>query len=115
MTSTVTATQGETAWEGFAAGRWQEAIDVRDFIQRNYSPYEGDASFLAGPTERVRVKALPDHLPQSIEYSIESLVDFDATIHVRDLTIPEDVTPLQRTISAGRLSWAPFQTERASS
>ena len=44
--------------------------------------------------ESIRVKALPDHLPQSIEYSIESLVDFDATIHVRDLTIPEDVTLL---------------------
>jgi len=40
----------------------------------------------------VRVRALPDHLPQSIEYSIEGLVDFDATIHVRDLVIPGDVT-----------------------
>ena len=49
---------------------------------------------LLHPTEHVRVKALPDHLPQSIEYSIESLVDFDATIHVRHLTIPEDVTLL---------------------
>jgi large subunit ribosomal protein L25 len=49
---------------------------------------------LLHPTERVRVKALPDHLPQSIEYSIESLIDFDATIHVRDLTIPDDVTLL---------------------
>ena len=44
--------------------------------------------------ESVRVKALPDHLPQSIEYSIESLVDFDAAIHVRDLDIPSDVTLL---------------------
>ena len=49
---------------------------------------------LLHPTESVRVKALPDHLPQSIEYRIESLVDFDATIHVRDLTIPDDVTLL---------------------
>ena len=44
--------------------------------------------------ESVRIKALPDHLPQSIEYSIESLIDFDAAIHVRDLTIPSDVTLL---------------------
>ena len=43
---------------------------------------------LLHPTETVRVKALPDHLPQSIEYSVESLADFDATIHVRDLQIP---------------------------
>jgi large subunit ribosomal protein L25 len=49
---------------------------------------------LLHPTESVKVKALPDHLPQSIEYSIESLVDFDATVHVRDLVIPEDVTLL---------------------
>ena len=44
--------------------------------------------------ESVKVKALPDHLPQSIEYSIESLVDFDAAIHVSDLEIPSDVTLL---------------------
>lgn len=40
------------AWEGFAPGAWQEQIDVRDFIQRNYTPYEGDHAFLAGATER---------------------------------------------------------------
>ena len=49
---------------------------------------------LLHPVESVRVRALPDHLPQSIEYSIESLVDFDAAIHVRDLVIPDDVTLL---------------------
>ena len=38
-------------WEGFVPGKWSnDEIDVRDFIQRNYTPYEGDASFLAGPT-----------------------------------------------------------------
>jgi large subunit ribosomal protein L25 len=46
------------------------------------------------PIEHVRVKALPDHLPQSIEYAIDSLVDFDAVIKVSDLTIPDDVTLL---------------------
>jgi large subunit ribosomal protein L25 len=49
---------------------------------------------LLHPIESVRVKALPDHLPQSIEYSVESLIDFDASVHVRDLTIPSDVTLL---------------------
>ena len=39
-------------WEGFVPGPWQEAIDVRDFVQRNYTPYTGDASFLAGPTAK---------------------------------------------------------------
>lgn len=45
-------------------------------------------------TDTVKVKALPDHLPQSIEYPIESLVDFDAQLHVRDLLVPSDVTLL---------------------
>ncbi|HEY7130898.1 MAG TPA: 50S ribosomal protein L25 [Candidatus Limnocylindrales bacterium] len=49
---------------------------------------------LLHPIENVRVKALPDHLPQSIEYSVESLVDFDAVIKVSDLAIPGDVTLL---------------------
>ena len=41
----------QEAWVGFVGGNWQKAIDVRDFIQRNYTPYDGDDSFLAGPTE----------------------------------------------------------------
>ena len=53
-----------------------------------------DGGTLLHSIESVRVKALPDHLPQSIEYSIESLVDFDTSIHVRDLAIPDDVTLL---------------------
>ena len=44
--------QAEAAWRGFAPGRWQEHVDVREFIQKNYSPYEGDGTFLKGPTER---------------------------------------------------------------
>ena len=42
------------AWEDFAGGIWQDEVDVRDFIQRNYTPYEGDDSFLVGPTERTQ-------------------------------------------------------------
>ena len=38
-------------WEGFSGRLWKEGIDVRDFIQKNYKPYDGDESFLAGPTE----------------------------------------------------------------
>lgn len=41
-----------TAWRGFKGGLWQKSIDVADFIQKNYTPYEGGAEFLAGPTER---------------------------------------------------------------
>ena len=43
------------AWEGFNPGKWSsDEIDVRDFIQKNYTPYEGDDSFLAGPTEATK-------------------------------------------------------------
>ncbi len=41
-------------WKGFQNGRWQNEINVRDFIQANYTPYEGDASFLAEPTENTK-------------------------------------------------------------
>ncbi|MGW3420375.1 formate C-acetyltransferase [Streptomyces phaeochromogenes] len=44
----------ESAWRGFAGGHWRDHVDVRDFIQANYTPYEGDAAFLAGSTERTR-------------------------------------------------------------
>lgn len=40
-----------SAWENFVGGQWENEINVRDFIQKNYTPYEGDDSFLAGPTE----------------------------------------------------------------
>ncbi len=43
-----------TQWEGFKPGNWQETIDVRDFIQRNYTPYTGDGSFLKPATERTK-------------------------------------------------------------
>ncbi|AWM79261.1 formate C-acetyltransferase [Gammaproteobacteria bacterium ESL0073] len=39
------------AWKGFKGNNWQNEVDVRDFIQANYTPYEGDESFLAGATE----------------------------------------------------------------
>ena len=38
-------------WQGFSGRKWKEGVDVRDFIQNNYKPYDGDESFLAGPTE----------------------------------------------------------------
>ncbi len=41
-------------WEGFSAGAWQQEINVRNFIQKNYTPYEGDESFLAPATERTQ-------------------------------------------------------------
>ena len=41
-------------WNGFTLGDWQDEINVREFIQKNYKPYEGDSSFLAGATEKTK-------------------------------------------------------------
>jgi formate C-acetyltransferase len=56
MATTVSLEIGATTapWHGFKAGFWQREINVRDFIQQNYEPYEGDQSFLAPATERTK-------------------------------------------------------------
>ena len=41
-------------WEGFNLGEWSQEVNVRDFIQKNYVPYEGDDSFLVGPSEKTK-------------------------------------------------------------
>lgn len=41
-------------WIGFESGAWMKTIDVRDFIQANYTPYDGDATFLTGATQRTQ-------------------------------------------------------------
>ena len=41
-------------WDSFRGGVWEKEINVRDFIQKNYTPYEGDESFLAGPTKSTK-------------------------------------------------------------
>jgi formate C-acetyltransferase len=46
--------ESQSSWRGFRLGLWQKEINVRDFIQHNYEPYEGDESFLTGATERTR-------------------------------------------------------------
>lgn len=51
---TLAGEQRETAWRGFGPGMWQSRVNVRNFIQRNYTPYEGDGKFLEGATQRTR-------------------------------------------------------------
>ncbi|HLS74824.1 MAG TPA: formate C-acetyltransferase [Actinomycetaceae bacterium] len=78
MVTTVHETQQAGAWRGFASGPWQQAIDVRDFIQRNYTAYDGDDSFLAGPTERTTSiwRTLSEMFPQERAKGVH---DVDAT------------------------------------
>ena len=68
---------GEHCWRGFEAGRWCSAIDVRDFIVRNVTPYDGDELFLAGPSQRTR--AVWDKLqPFFAEEQRKGVLDVDA-------------------------------------
>jgi len=65
-------------WQGFNEGRWTETVDVRDFIQKNYTPYEGDDSFLAQPTDRT--KKVWDKAEDMIKAEIQTgKVDIDTT------------------------------------
>ncbi|WP_122821116.1 formate C-acetyltransferase [Varibaculum vaginae] len=50
--STTVETSTDNAWRSFVEGKWNKEIDVRDFIQKNYTPYQGDAAFLSGPTSK---------------------------------------------------------------
>ncbi|MDU6079093.1 MAG: formate C-acetyltransferase [Pantoea sp.] len=73
-------TKQAAAWEGFAEGEWQNSVNVRDFIQRNYTPYEGDESFLAGATEAT-TKLWNDVLEGiKIENRTHAPVDFDTDL-----------------------------------
>ncbi|NBM19209.1 formate C-acetyltransferase [Streptomyces sp. GC420] len=53
-TGAATPVTATNAWHGFTGERWRDRVDVRDFIQANYTPYEGDSAFLTGPTGRTR-------------------------------------------------------------
>ena len=68
------------AWQGFNQGNWQDNVDVRDFIQKNYTPYEGDESFLAGSTPAT--DALWDKVMEGIkiENRTHAPVDFDTDV-----------------------------------
>ncbi|MFJ7066460.1 formate C-acetyltransferase [Streptomyces sp. NPDC101115] len=112
MTATpAEATVNGGAWKGFKGGLWRDAIDVRDFIQQNYTPYEGDDSFLAGPTERTTAvwKAITDRFPDErakgvhdIAYDIPSTITAHAPGWIdrdRDLIVGlQTDAPLKRAI-----------------
>ncbi len=72
--------QFQKAWEGFATGEWQTSVNTRDFIQKNYTPYEGDESFLAGATEATT--KLWDKVMEGIkiENRTHAPVDFDTDL-----------------------------------
>ena len=68
------------AWEGFTEGDWQKNVNVRDFIQKNYTPYEGDESFLAGATDATT--SLWNKVMEGIkeENRTHAPIDFDTSL-----------------------------------
>ena len=75
------AEQFAKAWEGFAAGEWQSEVNVRDFIQKNYAPYEGDESFLVTEgTEATNVLWAKVMEGIKIENATKAPLDFDTDV-----------------------------------
>ncbi|MCC8379710.1 formate C-acetyltransferase [Xenorhabdus stockiae] len=68
------------AWQGFNEGNWQNEVNVRDFIQKNYTPYEGDESFLAGATKATDILWEKVMEGIKIENRTHAPVDFDTNV-----------------------------------
>ncbi|WP_411700542.1 formate C-acetyltransferase [Conyzicola sp.] len=78
--------ENTAAWRSFTPGPWQDSIDLRDFIQRNYTPYPGDSSFLTGATARTtalwsKLSAMfPEERAKGV-YDIDALTPATITAH----------------------------------
>lgn len=71
----------KSQWNHFNAGKWQTCVDVRDFIQTNYHPYEGDESFLCGPTERTT------HLMNKLTHLLDLEQQFGGVLDIDTVTV----------------------------
>jgi formate C-acetyltransferase len=100
---------GDTgAWRGFMEGRWQGAIDVRDFIVRNVMPYDGDDKFLAGPSARTR--AVWEKLqPYFADERKKGVLDVDAAHPSELLAHPAGWIDRDNEVIVGLQTDAPFK------
>ena len=64
-------------WNGFKNGVWQDEINVRDFIQQNYTEYKGDASFLEGATPRTEALMKKIQALFALERQFGGVLDID--------------------------------------
>ena len=67
-------------WEGFEGRIWKEEVNVRDFIQKNYTPYNGDESFLADPTEATNKLWGALQKPQKAERAKGGVLDMETDV-----------------------------------
>ena len=90
-------------WNGFSGALWKEEVNVRDFIQRNYTPYDGDECFLAGPTEATNKLWAALQQLQKEERAKGGVLDMDTSI-VSSITshgpgyISEDLKDLEKVV-----------------
>ncbi len=90
-------------WEGFEGRIWKEEVNVRDFIQKNYTPYDGDESFLAGPTEATDKLWGALQILQKEERAKGGVLDMETEV-VRSMTaygpgyISEDLKDLEQVV-----------------
>lgn len=66
-------------WNGFKEGKWQDEINVRDFIQQNYTVYEGDEGFLSGPTARTTELMNKLNSLFEVEHQFGGVLDIDTS------------------------------------
>jgi len=97
------------AWYNFLPGPWQQGIDVRSFIQRNYTPYLGDESFLAPPTARTQaVRAKADRYLE-LEAMSGGVLDVDTTTISSLLTYPAGYLDKQLDLIVGLQTSRPLR------
>ncbi|MEX0445987.1 formate C-acetyltransferase [Xenorhabdus sp. SGI246] len=84
------------AWQGFNKGSWQNEVNVRDFIQKNYTPYEGDESFLAGATKATDILWEMVMEGIKIENRTHAPVDFDT--HVASTITSHDAGYIEKDL-----------------
>ena len=93
----------QKAWEGFKPGAWQDEINTRDFIQKNYTPYEGDESFLKGATEAT--KTLWASVMEGIKIENKTLTEMETAIAAATKTYDAN-TALTTADNTLTLTWA---------
>ena len=99
-------------WNGFRPGRWQQTIDVRDFIQRNYTPYTGDESFLAPATERTQALMKKLNNLFSLEREFGGVLDIDTTTVTSLLNYKPGYLDKDREIIVGLQTDRPLKRRR---
>lgn len=97
------------AWCGFNDGPWQDEINVRDFIQRNYTPYIGDESFLASPTERTHIVATEVERLQQAEAEAGGVLAVDTSTISSLLTYDAGYLDRERELIVGLQTDAPLR------